>query len=159
MKFLFGGKICTESLIPQSIHNDEIFLLKYLNDNYEIEKDEEDFYEALKFGTFETVIYLHENGYSRRFGTRACAYAARNKRYGLEILKWLRRRNPPCPWNEEVTENAVLNYGQGLEILKWARGQNPPCPWDKYICQLAEDQDEHGEEILEWIKQQDDCPC
>ena len=44
----------------------------------------------------------------------------------LDILKWLRSQNPPCPWDEEVNVKAI-EKGH-TRVLKWACRQPDPPP-------------------------------
>jgi hypothetical protein len=44
------------------------------------------------------------------------------------MLQWLRKQDPPCPWDSRACSNAAQRGH--LEVLKWLRGQDPPCPWD-----------------------------
>ena len=53
----------------------------------------------------------------------------------LEVLKWLRSQDDPCPWDEETCYCAAL--GGHLEVLHWLRSQEDPCPWDESICGTA----------------------
>jgi len=72
----------------------------------------------------------------------------------LSVLKWLRKQDPPYPWNE-WTCMAAAKEGH-LEVLKWLRKQDPPCPWNKMTCWWAA---EKGHlEILKWLREQDP-PC
>jgi len=57
---------------------------------------------------------------------RTCRGAA--ERGHLEVLKWLRSQDPPCPW-DYLTCHKAAERGH-LEVLKWLRSQDPPCPWD-----------------------------
>ena len=77
-------------------------------------------------------------------------------KYGyLNIIKWLRAQNPPCPWSDETCCIAA-SHGQ-LEVLQWLRAQDPPCPWSPDVftgvvlsCNIL---------ILQWlITQNPPCP-
>jgi hypothetical protein len=73
----------------------------------------------------------------------------------LNIIKWLRAQNPPCPWSHETCYVAA-SYGQ-LEVLKWLRAQDPPCPWssDLFTCVVQN----CTIEVLKWlITQNPPCP-
>jgi hypothetical protein len=164
-------------LLILAIKCEEINLIKYLEENDEFEQDEykcdfeEDSNMALKFGTLEIVMYLYETGYIFEFDVIACESAAQNVKHGLEILKWLRSQNPPCPWNMHTCAYAAGNENNGLEILKWLRSQDPPCPWedlqvydpwdypwDVDTCSQAAGNENNGLEILKWLRSQDP-PC
>jgi hypothetical protein len=81
-----------------------------------------------------------------------CSFAAKNGH--LDVLKWLRSQDPPCPWSEYTCTHTAQNGH--LEVLKWLRAQNPPCPWDKYTCAYAA---KNGQlEVLKWLRSQDP-PC
>ena len=52
--------------------------------------------------------------------------------YGhLEILKWLRAQDPPCPW-DNTTCYFAAKRGH-LEILKWIHVNGCPCS-DSSLC-------------------------
>jgi hypothetical protein len=73
----------------------------------------------------------------------------------LNIIKWLRSQNPPCPWSDETCYVAA-SYGK-LEVLKWLRAQDPPCPWssDVFTCVVKN----CNIEVLQWlITQNPKCP-
>ena len=55
----------------------------------------------------------------------ACRGAAEDGQ--LEILRWLRSREPPFPWDESCCEAAC--DAKELQVLRWMRAQDPPCPW------------------------------
>jgi len=55
-----------------------------------------------------------------------CSHAAASGH--LEMLKWARAQDPPCPWDVTTSRNAA-RYGH-VEVLVWARVQDPPCAWD-----------------------------
>ena len=83
---------------------------------------------------------------------RTCKSAA-CKGY-LEVLKWLRSQDPPCPWDEGTCWAAA--YGGHLETLIWLRSQDPPCPCDERTYQAAAVGDHL--EVLKWLGSQDP-PC
>ena len=62
----------------------------------------------------------------------------------LDVLKWLRDQDPPCPWDWETCAWAA--EGGHLDVLKWARSQDPPCPQD-LPCPWNE--------VLKWLRSQD----
>lgn len=72
----------------------------------------------------------------------------------ISVLKWLRKKDPPCPWDAWVCWRAAR--GGHLEMLKWLRGQDPPCPWNEDTCWEAA---RGGHlEVLKWLREQDP-PC
>jgi len=72
----------------------------------------------------------------------------------LSVLKWLRKQDPSCPWNEGIC--MVAAKGGHLEILKWLREQDTPCPWNSWTCSAAA---VGGHlEVLKWLREQDP-PC
>ena len=77
-------------------------------------------------------------------------------KYGyLNIIKWLRSQNPPCPWSHE-TCTVAASYGQ-LEVLKWLRAQDPPCPWSSDLFTSVVQTCNIG--MLQWlITQNPPCP-
>ena len=71
----------------------------------------------------------------------------------LDVLKWLRSQDPPCPWYEWTCE--VAARGGNLEVLEWARSQDPPCPWSRRACREVASR--HGRQhVVKWIDQQED---
>ena len=71
----------------------------------------------------------------------------------LDVLKWARSQDPPCPWSVETCAFAA-EVGH-LDVLKWARSQDPPCPWSSYECREEAWYNEHHH-IVKWIDQQED---
>ena len=71
----------------------------------------------------------------------------------LDVLKWARSEDPPCPWNGETCYYAVL--GGHLEVLKWARAQDPPCPWSRSDCRAEASMHGH-QHVIDWIDQRED---
>jgi hypothetical protein len=70
------------------------------------------------------------------------------------VMQWLRRRNPPCPWNEWTCAHAA-EHGKP-QMVQWLRAQDPQCPWDENSCLLAA---ETGElKSLQMLRAQDP-PC
>jgi hypothetical protein len=55
-----------------------------------------------------------------------CCYAAAAGR--LDVLRWARAQDPPCPWGFTCRRAAGCGH---LALLQWARAQDPPCPWDE----------------------------
>jgi hypothetical protein len=83
---------------------------------------------------------------------RVCTVAAANGH--LDVLRWLRTQDPPCPWNEWVCCYAAQNGH--LDVLKWLRAQDPPCPWNEWVCCYAA---QNGQlDVLKWLRAQDP-PC
>ena len=81
-----------------------------------------------------------------------CTYAADGGH--LDVLKWLRSQDPPCPWSEATCAEAASN-GQ-LDVVKWLRSQNPPCPWNEWTTYFAA---ENGHfDVLKWLHSQNP-PC
>jgi hypothetical protein len=85
----------------------------------------EDCLEDALLGSLE-LVQLYVTDYDER----VCIEVASVGR--LDVLKWLRRRDPPCPWNTCVCRCAALNGH--LDVLIWLRSQDPPCPWDTFVC-------------------------
>ena len=69
----------------------------------------------------------------------------------FEVLQWLRTQDPPCPWSPDVFNGVVLSCN--IEMLQWLITQNPPCPYDNMIFEIAND---NGNlqvlELLEYLK-------
>ena len=61
----------------------------------------------------------------------------------MEILKWLRSQDPPCPWDEHTCTLAA--EGGHLEVLKWLRREG--CPWDMSTWRLA------AQSTREWLQE------
>ena len=53
-----------------------------------------------------------------------CSNAAKGGH--LDVLKWLRSQDPPCPWNKETCRYAALSGH--LDVLKWLIDNG--CPYD-----------------------------
>ena len=71
----------------------------------------------------------------------------------MDVLKWLRSQDPPCPWDKVTCSEAAK--GGHLEVLKWLRDQDPPCPWSRSKCR--EEASKYGHQhIVDWIDQQED---
>ena len=100
-------------------------------------------------GSFEALEYLKFEGYE--FTSEACAGAARGGH--LEVLKFLRGLDPPCPWDWGTCHWAAREGH--LEILEWARDQDPPCPWFRGDCRDLALKYGH-QHIIEWIDQRED---
>merc|ERR1711907_284901 len=79
-----------------------------------------------------------------------CAEAAEGGH--LEVLKWARSQDPPCPWNKWTCEGAAK--GGHLDVLKWARSQDPPCPWSRDECRERARRYGH-QHVVDWIDQQE----
>ncbi|WZN58624.1 putative ankyrin repeat protein [Chloropicon roscoffensis] len=101
-------------------------------------------------GSVEVLEYFLERGYE--FDEAVCGGAAEGGR--LEVLKFLRGLDPPCPWDIMVCSYAAKRGH--LEVLQWARDQDPPCPWTERTCEEAAE--EGHLEILKWLRDQDP-PC
>ena len=71
----------------------------------------------------------------------------------MDVLKWARSQNPPCPWVAETCDAAA--QGGHLDVLKWARSQDPPCPWSRSDCRKAASMYGH-QHFIDWIDQQED---
>ena len=101
-------------------------------------------------GSVEILEHLKGRGYE--FDEEVCKGAAQGGH--LEVLKFLRGLDPPCPWDEETCEMAAME-GR-LDVLKFLRSQDPPCPWNVQTCSEAA---LGGHlEVLKWLRSQDP-PC
>ena len=90
--------------------------------------------------------------YKRLCNSEMCNVAAS---YGhLDVLKWLRSQDPPCPWSDLTCSLAAANGH--LHVLKWLRSQDPPCPWDVWAC--AEAAKKGRLDMLKFLRSQDP-PC
>ena len=72
----------------------------------------------------------------------------------VEVLQWLRRQDPPCPWDPETCRAATEH--SHVEVLQWLCSQNPPCPWDNPPCpwdpETCSAATEHSHmEVLQWL--------
>jgi len=70
----------------------------------------------------------------------------------LEVLRWLRAQNPPCPWDTS-TFRASARAGK-LEVLRWLQEQQ--CPWGRSTCRAAAGAGEL--EALRWLRAEN-LPC
>ena len=88
---------------------------------------------------------------SKLWDERTCGWAA----FGghLEVLKWLRGQDPPCPWDSDVCY-AAAREGH-LEVLRWATATRQGCPWDEEVP-LAAARRGHLK-VLVWLIKEE-CP-
>ena len=100
-------------------------------------------------GSVEVLEYLKFRGYE--FNEMACNGAAREGH--LEVLKFARDQDPPCPWDQWTCTYAA--GGGRLEVLKWLRSQDPPCPWSRSDCRAEASMHGH-QHVVDWIDQQED---
>jgi hypothetical protein len=108
-------------------------------------------YAAIVGGVVDVATRFAGAGYFSQ-NVCACTLAAGNGH--LEMLKWLRSEDTPCPWDAGVCGRAA-EHGH-LKVLQWARAQDPPCPWDEDTCRRAA---RCGHlEMLMWARSQDP-PC
>lgn len=90
-----------------------------------------DITEAARAGDIGALArYRAEGG---QWSAKLCDEAAESGR--LEVLRWLRSQDPPCPWGAHTC--VLATWGGHLEVLEWLRAQDPPCPWDSRVCWLA----------------------
>ena len=92
-------------------------------------------------GHIEHLAFLHDI-WEVPYTTQTCLTAAMNGQ--LEVLKWLRQREPPCPWGAGCCALSTLVQHKGdnedniadgaIEQLQWLRSQDPPAPWDETTC-------------------------
>ena len=76
----------------------------------------------------------HATGESKKlWDADTCTIAAENGQ--LDVLKFLRSQDPPCPWSEGTCTGAARKGH--LDVLKWLRSQDPPCPWSTWTCYYA----------------------
>ena len=75
----------------------------------------------------------------------------------VEMLKWLRSQDPPCPyWNNAYDSACSYAALRGhMDALRWLRSQDPPCPFDYHCCPSAA---RGGHlEVLQWLWGQEGC--
>ncbi|KAI8470767.1 MAG: hypothetical protein J3K34DRAFT_458686 [Monoraphidium minutum] len=74
----------------------------------------------------------------------------------LHVLQWLWEHEPPCRWNDGACQEAAR--GGHLHVLQWLRRQEPPCPWSARACSAAA---VNGHlHVLQWLRgQEPPCPC
>jgi len=84
----------------------------------------------------------------------AWACASAARNDHLHILHYLRERDDPCPWNERACASAAGNGH--LRILRYLRERDDPCPWDTWACAEAARNDHLR--ILRYLRERDD-PC
>ncbi len=106
--------------------------------------------------TGQTTLFPLSNNSICPWDETACAKACIENDYNnnIEMLKWLRSQNPPCPWNGDVYSQAIVS--NRLDILQWARSQNPPCPWSSRCCFWAVRKRRFN--MLKWLRSQNP-PC
>ena len=124
-------------------------VLSWLMEEKDWELNEDTGWWAGMGGSVEVLEYVRGTGYE--FYERACDGAALAGL--LEVLKWLRDQDPPCPWDKDTCAYAAK--GGHLDVLKWARSQDPPCPWSRSDC-IAEAKRNGHLHIVTWIDQQED---
>lgn len=71
-----------------------------------------------------------------------CNMAALNGR--LDVIKWLRAQDPPCPWEGRTCLYAASNGY--LEALQWMVAAG--CPWDSVACRRSA---RSNESVVAWI--------
>ena len=101
-------------------------------------------------GSVKVLEHLLERGYEFNVETSHGAASGGH----LEVLKWLRAQDPPCPWNVHTCGFAA--EGGHLEVLKWARSQDPPCHWDEWTCVRAVSVGQL--KVLKWLRAEEP-PC
>jgi len=125
------------------IENETIFYSTEYNSNfykYLIISNNFDFISWIKFRNFKN--YKQFCNYSCKFNN-------------LEMLRFLRKGNDPCPWDIRCTWYAVKN--NNLEMLRFLREGNDPCPWFKDCCYVAVTN--NNIEILTFLREgKDKCP-
>jgi hypothetical protein len=111
-------------------------------------------YAAIEVGVLEVVQWLRSRP-DACFPWRVsvCSNAAVHGH--LDLLKWLRSQDPPCPWTEDVCKYAA--WKGRLEIMKWARSQSPPCPRDLQQCVNAAWglEEKEREQMVDWLQKYD----
>ena len=95
--------------------------------------------------------------YKRLWDATTFVAAAENGH--LDVLKFLRSQDPPCPWSSTTCSggacSAAVRNGH-FDVLKWLRSQDPPCPWGERTCSNAAF---NGHlDVLKWLRSQDP-PC
>ncbi len=78
---------------------------------------------------FEALGWILSEGHCPRIQTLCTTAAGWNL---LDVLRWARARDPPCPWGAETLAAAALVGA--FDLVRWARAQDPPCPWDLGVC-------------------------
>ena len=127
------------------------------NSIHELCTDNEVLVESAEEGNLERLRWFRREGCPWKGPRRAvqkheCSAAAGGGH--LEVLKWLRAQDPPCPWDESTCTAAAA--GGHLEVLKFLRSQEPPCPWNMHTCTAAA---EGGHlEVLKFLRSQE-RPC
>lgn len=79
-------------------------------------------YHAAECGRLDVLQFLLDVAKMQHtLDARLCWHASRHS----ECLKWLRQRDPPCPWDSFCFQ---LVAGRGdLDLLKWMQAQQPLC--------------------------------
>lgn len=85
------------------------------------------------------------------------ASAASIRDHNLELLKFARSLNPPCPWSENNCKNAVRDGD--METLQWLRDETVHgkdlCPWNAGVVDMAISW--KRKEMLVWLRE-NGCP-
>ena len=144
------GAVYESNLVNYAAFQGSVEILRWLMEEKGWELNQNTSFWAGMGGSFEVFVYLMRMGYE--LDRSACYGAARGGH--LDVLKWLRSQDPPCPWGEETCSQAA--EAGHLDVLKWSRSQDLPCPWDERTCSLAASKGHL--EVLKWARSQDP-PC
>jgi hypothetical protein len=104
---------------------------------------------ALRSYRFEVLQWLHSETRLSTFlwgNSNLYEYAAKDGR--IDMIAWLRSRDPPVPWDATVC--ATIAAKGHLQVLQWVRSQNPPCPIDSRAFVAAARNGRMS--ILEWLR-------
>jgi hypothetical protein len=101
---------------------------------------------AINNGYLDMATSIYDSGI--RCNGMSCMVASEGGH--IEMLRWLRSWEPPCPWDEWTCAEAAK--GGHIETLRWLRSQNPPCPWNEYTCIMAAGYNQI--ETLRWLRSQ-----
>ena len=96
--------------------------------------DENAFLYAVWGNHIDIMDYLKEYGH-QHLTEETCLHSfdMKDPETEFKTIQWLRRQNPPCPWDAQTFQAAACSGH--IPTLEWLRGNG--CPWDKEACSMA----------------------
>jgi hypothetical protein len=121
---------CDDEPIRYCVKNNNFKLFDWLNSQNLINKNNVCF-QAVTYKNYEFLRFVEKYNFPK---SKGCIWAAVNKN-DLEMIRFLRERNDPFPWDEDSTLQAAMN--NNLEILKYLRSGNDPCKLNPSCARFA----------------------
>ncbi|WZN65930.1 putative ankyrin repeat protein [Chloropicon roscoffensis] len=143
------GAVYEGDLLNYAAFQGSVEILRWLMEEKGWEPSQDTGWWAGMGGSVKILEYLRGRGYKFKEACEGAAFGGH-----LDVLKFLRGLDPPCPWDVWTCSHAA--DGGHLEVLKWLRAQNPPCPWNENVCYEAAGKGHL--EILKWAFSQNP-PC